>query len=89
MKAHYNGQKMLSQYIAKCKYILQMINIITKLDEILNYILNMNWLHHFNYNWKVWLVWFHKKHMDKFFNQININVLEKKLFVERLLSFEI
>ncbi len=33
---------MLSQYITKCKYIVKMIQIIEKLDEILKYILNMN-----------------------------------------------
>ncbi len=33
---------MLSQYITKCKYIVKMIQIIAKLDEILKYILNMN-----------------------------------------------
>jgi hypothetical protein len=64
-----------------------MIQIIANFDEILNHILNMNWLYHFNYNWKVWLIWFHKKHLDKFFIQTNINVLKKK-FVENLISFE-
>ncbi len=33
---------MLSQYATKCKYILKMIQIIAKLDEVLNHILNMN-----------------------------------------------
>jgi hypothetical protein len=33
---------MLSQYIAKCKYTLKMIEIIVKLDEVLNHTLNMN-----------------------------------------------
>jgi len=48
----------------------------------------MNWLYHFNYNWKNLLMWFHKKHLGKFFIQTNINVLEKKHFVEKLLPFE-
>jgi hypothetical protein len=55
-----------------------MIQIIAKVDEILSHILNMNWLYHFNYNWKVWLMWFHKKHMDKFFIQTNTSVLKNK-----------
>jgi hypothetical protein len=33
---------MLSRYIAKCKYILKMIQIIAKLNEALSDILNMN-----------------------------------------------
>ncbi len=33
---------MLSQYITKCKYALNMIQIIGKLNEILSHILNMN-----------------------------------------------
>jgi hypothetical protein len=49
-----------------------MIQIIAKLDEILNHILNMNWLYHFNYNWKVWFIWFHIKYLDKFFIQMSI-----------------
>jgi len=32
-------------------------------------------------------MWFHKKHLDKFFIQTSISVLKKK-FVEKLLSFE-
>ncbi len=66
----------MSWYTAKCKYIVKMIQIIAKLNEILNHILNMNWLYHFNYNWKVWLMWFHKKHLDKFFIQTSISVLK-------------
>jgi hypothetical protein len=66
----------LSQYIAKWKYILKMIQIIVKLDELFNHILNMNWLYHFNYNWTVWFMWFHKNHIDKFFIQTSINVLK-------------
>jgi len=56
--------------------------MIAKLGEILNYILNMNWLYHFNYNWKVWLVWFHKKHIDKFFIQTSISVLKKNILLK-------
>jgi hypothetical protein len=52
-----------------------MIKIITNFDEVLIHILNLNWLYHFN--WKVWLMWFHKKHLKKFFIQINISVLKK------------
>jgi hypothetical protein len=37
----------------------------------------MNWLYHFNYNWNFWLMWFHKKHLNKFFIQTNISVLKK------------
>ncbi len=33
---------MLPQYIAKCKYIMKMIQIIAKFDEIFIHILNMN-----------------------------------------------
>jgi kynurenine formamidase len=32
-----------------------------------------------NYNWKVWFMWFHKKHLDKFFIQTSISVLKKTL----------
>jgi hypothetical protein len=52
--------------------------IIAKLDEVFSYILNMSWLYHFNYNWKVWFMWFYKKHLDNFFNQTSINVLKNK-----------
>jgi hypothetical protein len=38
----------------------------------------MNLLYHFNYNWKVWFIWFHNKHLNKFFIQMNISVLKKK-----------
>jgi len=69
---------MLSWYIAKCKYAFKMIQIIAKLDEAFSHILNMNWLYHSNYNWKVWFIWFHIKHLDKFFIQTSIlSVLEK------------
>jgi hypothetical protein len=45
-----NKKTMLSQYTAMCKYTVKMIQMITKLDEVLNPTLNMNWLYHFNYN---------------------------------------
>jgi hypothetical protein len=51
----------LSRYTTKYKYTLKMIKIIAKLNEVFIHILNMSWLYHFNYNWKVWLMWFHKK----------------------------
>ncbi len=72
----------MSWYTAKCKYILKMIQIITKLNEILSHILNVNWLYHFNYNWKVWLMWFHKKHLGKFFIQTSINVLKTNIMLK-------
>jgi hypothetical protein len=78
---------MLSRYTTKCKYTQKMIQIISKLHEVLNHILNINQLYHFNYNWKVWLMWFHKKYLDKFFIQMSIRYVEKKI-VENLLSFE-
>jgi len=55
------------QYIAMCKYILKIIQIITTLDEVLNHVLNMSWLKHFNSIWKGPFMWFHKKHLDKVF----------------------
>jgi hypothetical protein len=30
------------QYIAMCKYIIQIVQIITTLDEVLNHVLNMS-----------------------------------------------
>jgi hypothetical protein len=68
---------MLSQYITKCKYTFNLIQIITKLAEVLSHILNMNWLYHFNHNWKVWFIRFPQKPVDKFFIQTNISVLKK------------
>jgi hypothetical protein len=65
---------MLSWYIAKCKYTLKLIQIIAKLYEVLIHILNVNWFDQFNYNWKVWFMWFHKKTIEH--------------FDEKLLSFE-
>ncbi len=44
---------------------------------VLNHILNVNWLDHFNYNWKVWLMWFHKKTFEQVFHSNNISVLKK------------
>jgi hypothetical protein len=76
------AQKMLSRYTTKCKYTIKMIQMIPKLDEIFSHILNMNWLYHFNYNWKFWLVWFHKKHLNKFFIQMSINVLKKNMLLK-------
>jgi len=73
---------MLSWYTAQCKYTLKLIQIIVKLDETFNHILNMNWLYHFNCNWKIWFMWFHKKHLDKFFIQMNISVLKKNILSE-------
>ncbi len=73
---------MLSRYTAKCKYILKMIQIIAKIDEVFSHILNMNSLYHFNYNWKVWFMWFHKKHLHKFFIQINIRVLKENILLK-------
>jgi hypothetical protein len=35
-------------------------------------VLLLHRMHHFN--WKVWLMWFHKKHLNKFFIQMNISV---------------
>jgi hypothetical protein len=56
-----------------------MIKRIAKLDEVINYISNTNWLHHFNYSWKLRLMRFHKKHLDEFFIQTNISVLKKNI----------
>jgi len=36
-------KKRLSQYIAKCKYILKMIQIIVKLDEMFIHIFNVDY----------------------------------------------
>jgi hypothetical protein len=67
----------LSRYTTKYKYTLKMIKIIAKLNEVFIHILNMSWLYHFNYNWKVWLMWFHKKYIEKFFIQTNKVCWEK------------
>ncbi len=79
---------MLSRYTAKCKYILKMIQIIAKLDEVFSHVLNMNWLYHFNYNWKVWFMWFHKKTSGQFFYSNKHKCVEKKHFIGKLPSFE-
>jgi hypothetical protein len=52
------------QCTTKWKYILKMIQIITLLDEVLNDVLNMIWLYHFNSILKVPLLWFHKKTIE-------------------------
>ncbi len=73
---------MLSQYIAKCKYTQKMIKIIAKLNEIFIHILNMSWLYHFNYNWKVWLMWFHKKTSREIFHSNEQSVLKKNILLK-------
>jgi hypothetical protein len=79
----------LSQYITKSKYILKMIQIIVKLDEMLIHILSMSSLYDFNYNCKFWLMRFQKKHLNNFFIQVNehkcVQIIQ---FVEKLPSFE-
>jgi len=53
----------------KCKYISKTIQMITKFDEILNHLLHMSSLSHFNSIWSVIpLLWFVKKHLDEFFH---------------------
>jgi hypothetical protein len=42
----------------KCKYTPKTIQMIMKLPEILNHILNMRWIKSI---WKITLMWFHKK----------------------------
>ncbi len=71
----------MSWYIAKCKYTFEIIEIIAKLDEIFNHILNMNWL--YNYNWKFWFMWFHKKRYGQIFHSNGHKCVEKKHVVER------
>jgi hypothetical protein len=80
-------------YVVVIYYKMQIysknIQIIAKLDEILNHILNMNWLYHFNYNWKFWLMWFHKKkYAQVFHSNEHIKCIEKINFVKNLFSFE-
>jgi hypothetical protein len=60
-----------------------------KLDEVFSHILNMNWLYHFNYNWKVWLMWFHKKHLEEFFIQMNISVLKKNILLKNYFHLKV
>jgi hypothetical protein len=79
---------MLPQYIAKCKYIMKMIQTIAKLDEIFIHILNMNWLYHFNYNWKVWLECDSQKTYGQVFHSNEHKCVEKKHFVEKWISFK-
>jgi hypothetical protein len=61
------------QYIVRCKYILKMIQIITTLDKILNFILNMNWLYSLNSIWKVPFMCFQKKKLDEIFHSNKYN----------------
>jgi hypothetical protein len=77
----YGGKNVVMIYY-KMQIYCKMIQMIPKLDEIFSHILNMNWLYHFNYNWKVWLLWFHKKHLNKFFIQMNISVLKKNILLK-------
>jgi len=46
----------------------------------------VNWLYYFNYNWKVWFMWFHKKCLNKFFIQTSISVLEKDILLKSLIG---
>jgi hypothetical protein len=46
-------------------YFLKTIQMIIKLDEVLNHILHMTSLSHFNSIWKVPFIWFHEKLMDE------------------------
>ncbi len=78
---------MLSWYIAKCKYILKLIQIIANVNEVHSQILNMNWLYHFNYNWKVDSCDFTKTY-GQFFYLNEHKCVEKNHFVEKLPSFE-
>jgi len=48
----------------------------------------MSWLYHISYNWKVWLMWFHKKTFGQVFHSYKHKCVEKKHFVEKLFSFE-
>jgi hypothetical protein len=63
-------------------YTFEMIQIIAKLDEIFSHILNMDWLYHFNYNWKVCFMWFHKKTYGHFFIQTSISVFKKYILLK-------
>jgi hypothetical protein len=74
----------MHQYIAMCKYILKVLQIIITFDEVLIHVLNISWLKHFNSIWKVPFMWFHKKHLDKVFHSNKHNYVEKKI-VEKLL----
>jgi hypothetical protein len=76
------------QYIAMCKYIIQIVQIITTLDEVLNHVLNMSWLKHFNSTWKVALMWFHKKNLDKVFHLNKHNYVEKTKLLKLYFCFK-
>jgi hypothetical protein len=56
------------QYSTKCKYTLKIIQITTTFDEVLNHILNMSWLYHFNSVRNIPLMWFHKKKLNEVFH---------------------
>ncbi len=73
---------MLSRYTTKCKYTFKMIQIIAKLDEIPNHILNMNWLYHFNLQLKSLTYVISQKTYGQVFHS------NKHKCVEKLLSFE-
>ncbi len=64
-----------SWYITKCKYTSKPIQTITKLDEIHSHILHMNSLSHFNYIWRVPLIWFIKNIWMRFFIQTSVFTL--------------
>jgi hypothetical protein len=78
---------MLSQYIAKCKYTQKMIQVIAKFNEVLSYILNINdctisfIIENFD------SCDFTKKSRQVFHSNEH-KCVEKKHFVEKLLSFE-
>jgi hypothetical protein len=71
---------MLSWYTTKWNIFQKMIQIIAKFHEVPSQILNTNWLYNFNYNWTIWLKWFH----INFFHSNKHKCVEKKHFVEYL-----
>jgi hypothetical protein len=73
---------MFSWYITKCKYILKMIQIFAKLNEVFSHVLNMNWLYHSITIEKFDSCNFKKKHLDKFFIEMNINMLKKNILLK-------
>jgi len=78
---------MLSRYTTKCKYILKMIQTIAKLNDILSHILNMN-----SFTISITIKKFDScdftKKIGQVFHSNEHKCLEKKHFVEKLLSFE-
>jgi hypothetical protein len=48
-KKYISEKFVITIYIAKCKYTSKTIQTINKLDEVLNHILHMSSLSHFNY----------------------------------------